>query len=558
MKPNVVYWSSVLVGFAVVVWLYWRSGGALAWASREGFADDTTTTTTTAPAAPAAPAPTPSTTGRLIQENGKYIYIENLADPSFPSRDALKVYLTSFSDKTQDAKSAVYSPADARWYNFVDPTMIFSLTSANGVPQTIRSQGVGIKNAVINGPSSAVFRDTHSSVPYELPAFSAVWFAKNVGLAASETQPGMMFKLFGQSPNYVEVYLRPAPDAPDALRLYAKIGDKAYEMSDAPIPATTLASGGNPTVYAFTYKKCSNTECSDGELTFYIGATAYTIPMIPAPTGPIVLANHNLQINTFANVDATLYAFAFYNTVLNASDVGKLGTYFAAELSNYNMTRMIADLLATENAAAAAAGQTAETQATDLAGQLAQCKLAASKLTKEETEAVQKQKWYIEAVNGSGAVSAADLEQCSLLKVARAAAPKAPAAPTTSPAAPATAPAAPAAPATAPAAPAAKAEGWWKIPYLEEMNGVTAKAPAAAPAEPTPAPKAPQTLWSGIYRQSLTQADKNLDAAKQTAADTGVTPVAGAVSLQDPAKTTAAAPIEEPGFFKQFADLFKQ
>ena len=47
MTPTVAYWASLIIGFAAILLVYMKTGGALAW-TREAFADgDTTDTTTT-------------------------------------------------------------------------------------------------------------------------------------------------------------------------------------------------------------------------------------------------------------------------------------------------------------------------------------------------------------------------------------------------------------------------------------------------------------------------------------------------------------------------------
>jgi len=573
MNPTAVYWASLIIGFAAILLVYMRTGGALAW-TRESFADttadttsdttaDTTTTTTTTTTNMSAGAAAPVATGTLSAD-GKY-YVENIAGPNFVATEPF-VYLTSFSDKTRGAAHDVYTAADGRWYSFTDPSKAFSVVSANGVPSEVRHRGISLKNVTLNGPSSAVFRDSASSVPWEAPSFTAVWYGANMMVGAAEKQNATLFRLMAQTPSRIEIYLAPSADG-EGVYVKADIGNQTYTLSEAPIPLTTLAAAGNNVLYAFTYKKCSAAACADGEIAFYIGTTAYRVQLSPAPTLPIVLANWNAQINTYGTLDMTMYAFAFFQTVLLPAELTKLSDYFTAEYNNYGATLALMQQLAAANQNAAGAAEAAAAQADDLSSQLAMCKASAAAAPAEA--AADPNRWHIKAPEGATPTSG-DLSKCSALTVtaaaAKAAADKAAVdaaaaksaaalAATAAPAAPASA----AAPAT-PAAPAADATAWWRIPYTPNMDSVVAVAP---PAELTGAVatredprKAPDTLWSGIYRQSVEQG--NLNTAIATAAGNPVpTPAANtlpAVAVQD--KVAEEPEVQSAGISALFSRLF--
>jgi len=581
MTPTVAYWASLIIGFAAILLVYMKTGGALAW-TREAFADgDTTDTTTTGdttatpppatppPATPPPTAPTPpsgaaAATGTLSAD-GKH-YIENIAGPNFVSTEPF-IYLTSFSDKTRGGEHDVYTPADGRWYSFTDPSKAFSIVSANGVPQTVRHTGISLKNVTMNGPSSAAFRDTKSSVPWEVSSFTTVWYGANMLVGAAETSKATLFRLMCQTPARIEIYLTPSP-AGDGMYVKADIGNQTYSLSETPIPLTTFAAAGNNVLYAFSYKKCTASECADGELSFYIGTTAYRVPLAPAPTLPIVLANWNAQINTYGTLEMTLYAFAFFQTVLLPAELAKLSEYFTAEYNNYGVTLALMQQLSAANQNAAGAASAASAQADDLASQLAMCKASSAAATAEEES--DPTKWHIKAPAGATAASG-DLSMCSPLNLKAALAKKAAVdeAAAKSAAAIAAAAAAAAAPAAAPktatapttASAAADATAWWRIPYTPNMDSVAAVAPPAAltgavATEPRADPrKTPETLWTGIYRQSVAQGD--LNAAIATAAGDPVpatNPVAP-VAVQD-SVAAEDAEVKSSSISSMFSKLF--
>ena len=567
MNPTAVYWASLIIGFAAILLVYMRTGGALAW-TRESFADTapdtttadtTTTTTTTTTTNTSAGAAAPVATGTLSAD-GKY-YVENIAGPNFVATEPF-IYLTSFSDKTRGAAHEVYTAADGRWYSFTDPSKAFSVVSANGVPSEVRHKGISLKNVTLNGPSSAAFRDATSSVPWEAPSFTAVWYGANMMVGAAEKQNATLFRLMAQTPSRIEIYLAPSADG-EGVFVKADIGNQTYTLSEAPIPLTTLAAAGNNVLYAFTYKKCSAAACADGEIAFYIGTTAYRVPLAPAPILPIVLANWNAQINTYGTLDMTMYAFAFFQTVLLPAELSKLSDYFTAEYNNYGATLALMQQLSAANQNAAGAATAAAAQADDLASQLATCKAKTAAAPAEE--AADPNRWHIKAPEGATPTSG-DLSKCSALTVtaaaAKAAADKAAvdaAAAKSAAALAAAAPTAPAAPATS-VAPAADATAWWRIPYTPNMDSVAAVAPPAeltgAVATREDTRKAPDTLWSGIYRQSVEQG--NLNTAIATAAGNPVpTPAANtlpAVAVQD--KVAEEPEVQSSSISSMFSRLF--
>lgn len=542
-----LYWISVLVGFLAVVWLSWhmRNGGKETFTDTAGGATSATTGGATAGTAVGTTAgASGGTAADTIGASAPGApYIEALAADAFPAMASLMVYLTSFSDKVRDASRGVYSPADAKWYNFMDSSMNFQLNSANGVPPSIQPDGMALKNMTLVGPSSAIFRDTASSVPYELPSFSVAWYAQGLQIGASEgNMPAMLWQMFGQSPSYMEVYIEgtappsapaapAAPSAPAApaaamavaegftdagvetyIDIKARIGDKVYKLNTAPVAASSLAAGGNPTLYAFVYKKCTNAGCSDGELTFYVGNTAYRTVMSPAPTIPIILANHNVKINSFGNIDVRLFAFCYFKTILSATDITKLGEYFLAEKNNYNRTMLALQAAQAAAATAAAGAADASASASQLEDELAQCRAAADDLRAklEAGGAAAAKPWQIDA-GGAAGVSTADMQMCSALEVRAMAARQQQGA-----AAPPAPPAAPSAPAVTPAPPAAGAGDWWKIPYTAAMQGVPAIAPdfsslataatTTTNATTTSANNTKDTILTGVYREAAAQA----------------------------------------------------
>lgn len=530
MKPAIAYWIAVVIGFVTIAWVY-RS-------HRESFVVGTNGTTTaatgtgtgTVSGTGTGTGTVTSTTPSQDQLN-QYVYTEDLA--KFPLATNLKMYLTSFSDHLASGSGSPYTAADGRWYNFKDGNSAFTLTNANGVPTSIKTTntidgGVPLLNTVMTGPSSESFASATSATPYELPNFTVAWYLKNFAISSTETRDYTLFEMFAESPNYVRLFVQPSADG-TTVEIKAKLGGTVYTLENSqgtPVAAAALSSGSGPLTMAFTYKKCSTANCTDGAVTFYIG-TDTTLSATLTSQDTIKLANSNVKINSNSNIGAKLYAFAFWDNTFSASDVSSLDKYWSNEMKSIRLTELVMTAIAAEAAqqAAAAAKVIAENAAAQ--NELATCRRVAEERANVAGLSVANTRPWQVNMEGNANGNAGT---CSGLTVN----PYGSNTTSTTTAASGSGTATKTATTTTTTA----SKPWWYIPYLEAMSGVQASAPdfgTTPSSTATPAPKAPDTLAQGIYRNAVRQMDVNSGIAENVNSKTPV---------QDPGKQAAGTPDE--------------
>jgi hypothetical protein len=93
------------------------------------------------------------------------------------------------------------------------------------------------------------------------------------------------------------------------------------------IPNTTLMSNGYITTYTFIYNK------PDSIFYFYIGSTKNQAVLEVNTDQPIILGLTPIAINRGAqSLDAELYAFIYYNTILSKYEIQEVSDYFNYEM----------------------------------------------------------------------------------------------------------------------------------------------------------------------------------------------------------------------------------
>ena len=221
-----------------------------------------------------------------------------------------------------------------------------------------------------------------------------------------------MFQIFAEAPNYVKLSFT-ANDA-TTVTVRALLGTK-----DAPItwqvPTRTLMPGA-PTLYTLVYDKAA----TPPTLSFNVGVTAAAADKQPLDTSvtDITLGTSTVRINNRGNLDANMFAFAYFAAPLSAADLTALNEYFTQQKNGY-------DVLIQSRRALRNANQQLTDDVRSMEGRLASCQsdLAAcetSSLAARSSAAAANapKMWQIRSDGTElGAAAAADSAQCSPLTI---------------------------------------------------------------------------------------------------------------------------------------------
>lgn len=241
---------------------------------------------------------------------------------TIPSMDKLYIYLSSFSGIQSDGSTSVFSGAGVPvWRSLVNEDVVFNVIGTD-LPATIEN-GLPMKGTRLVGPPSenAAYPNTN----YVLPSFTIAWYAKWKSLDFDTEAPIILFRMFAENPNHVQVSVREVDS--NTVSLDAVVGN-ASSVYSWNIPKTTLLTQGTGTLYAFVYNR------EEKKISFNIGST---IKYPRVLTDPVVvkLGNTPMDINYNQNWDADLKAFMFYRDAL--LDFNSMDNYMIEQASGKNL-----------------------------------------------------------------------------------------------------------------------------------------------------------------------------------------------------------------------------
>lgn len=399
-----LYWASIFVGMLIVFVAYTKIMSP----GREGFAGTTAgdaAGTTTSGATTATTGATTNTTTSVSGTMVDGIYMENLAS-GFPRPETLNMYLTTFSQKTSSGKIATYNPATARWFHFLDDNKYASVMS-QALPTNI-SSGMVLKNTKLIGPPSTAYG---ASGTYELRSFSASYFvnlAKDFDFAAL-TRPLILLRIFAETPNRVMFYLDKGETA-DTVTVGAIAGaiSRTYTWQ---VPKVSITGNGQPTMYTLTYDAAQGG--ATRKLTLYVGQTENYSVTLSDNDSPILLGNSAMEVNPEQNLDLTLFAFAFFDAVLNADQVSQLYVYWNSHANGLAQTIAMneAERLRVEAELAAKNRQLAALQSSS------NVSCPSSNVVAPTVSQTRPFAWTIHTPSGAESISADDMNKCAPLKV---------------------------------------------------------------------------------------------------------------------------------------------
>ena len=345
-------------------------------------------------------------------------YVETLAN--IPSSSNLKLYLTSFSERTNyDNGVKTYIPESSRWSNFIKSNQSFFVKgSQDNITAVIRPGGMLLNKVTLEGMRSDELNTVDTD--YTLKSFSATFFIKftppQTGSNYVIPDNCELFTISLETPNYMRLMLIEGSDDLKC-KLELQIGESSSKLTTAEIDKSALMSV-NPTSITITCNISSDNIKTIP--TIYIGnsdGTTYS-PIISGTDTPptfthdkLILGNSRISINTKnTELDARLLAFMFFSSVLTETEHKLLTSYLVSQNS---LTPSILSTLNTsataqlENIRQLIANNTA-TQGT-LQEQLNKCKASIPPVVKAFGHAIK--------MDGVSSVSTEDLRSCSVLEI---------------------------------------------------------------------------------------------------------------------------------------------
>lgn len=267
----------------------------------------------------------------VIEE--KFVDLSNIkyyeGDKStIPYKDKLYIYLSSFSGMQSDHSTAVYSGSGVpMWRSLINEDVFFSVIGTN-LPTTIE-KGLPMKGTRLVGPPSenAAFPNTG----YVLPSFTVAWYANWKSLEFETSAPIILFRMFAENPNHVQISLREVDASSISLDVVVGNASNVYSWT---IPKTTLISQGAGTLYSFIYNR------EEKKISFNIGSTI-KFPRVLTESAVVKLGNTAMDINFNQNWDADLKAFMFYRGVI--TDFNVMFDYLGEQASGKNLVMSVVE-----------------------------------------------------------------------------------------------------------------------------------------------------------------------------------------------------------------------
>ncbi len=290
---SVLFWSSFVIGFIVMLIVYWQNQEARN--TLETFEPTGTIT--------------PFYEGPYIPDN-----IKNL----------VYMYLSSFSDVTADNTTLSYeSVGGAYWRDLKEGKELFNVIGTN-LPTSLRSSvpyGLPMSGVRMIGPPSENF--AYPNTGYVLPSMSICFYGrwKSVQLEA----PLLLFRMYAETPNAVSITYSPIENDADNLKLSIVLG-ATTNTYDWVVPKTTLLTQSAGTLYSYIYDKEANT------LTCFVGSTNLGTQSLSEK--PIIkLSNSPIEIAYTQNWDFHLQTVLLCRGVVTPTDITATSDYFV-NLSN--------------------------------------------------------------------------------------------------------------------------------------------------------------------------------------------------------------------------------
>ena len=393
MENSRIFWIFVLIGFLITIIFYLQNNARLVSSLKNKLN-------------------TPSNVVENFADSNKSS--ENASDTilTIPQEKNIGMYINSFLDLNGLSSTYLISG----WLDTYNPNTIeFKYT--NGVPPTaLTTSGFPTKTIGLLGPSSENIADKNKilgsfTISFYMQINNNLQFPVDSNGSSIDIE---LLQIYMQTPYYVIFYLTPDPKVSTNININALVGNSVYTWN---IALSALVTGN---MYSFVID--TSTNANTPTITLYINTANINItspPKINTPTTlylqSLTLGVSQLLINKGGYLDANLWAFVYYNSILSSTDITALYNYFNQQKSGYANLQALLAKQAALNADAAK-------NTSNISSNLAVCnKLNAelkNKCTSNVVNTPPKPNWSINAGSASySTLSDSDLEKCSPLIV---------------------------------------------------------------------------------------------------------------------------------------------
>ena len=288
------------------------------------------------------------------------------------------------------------------WCDYNNQTIKYNIKGDN-VPTSINSDdGLGLLNIQLYGPpSNTLSLISNNNI---LDSFTIIFYMKINSLTFNSGNSIIWYQMYAETPNMVRIAIYQQDSNNSIVEVI--IGNQNINYRWV-IPNTTLMSNGYVTTYTFIYNKPNSI------FYFYIGSTENVAKLEVNTDQPIVLGLTPIAINKGAqSMDAQLYVFLYYNSLLSKYELQKVSDYFNYEMGGV-ATLQLTNLQSTAQIQSL---QAQNEQAQGLQSQLDQCKTSIGSY-KKPGPSIGSNPWVVNYNKKVDPLMEEELNQCSPLKL---------------------------------------------------------------------------------------------------------------------------------------------
>lgn len=332
---------------------------------------------------------------------------------TIPQEKKISMYINAFLDLKGQSSTYLISG----WLDTYNPETIEFKFTNNNLPISLTTNGFPTKTIGLLGPSSENIADKDKI----LGSFTVSFYmqiSNNFTFPSDKNDEPIdieFLQIYMQTPYYVIFYMTSDSKIKTNVNINALVGNSVYTWN---IAKTALFTS-NMFTFIINTSKNENTPVIE----FYMNKASINVTKTSTPSTlylqKLTLGVSQLVINKGGYLDANLWAFVLYNSILSSTDITELYNFFEEQKSGYaNLQKRLAE----QEAASAAAAAAAANSASNLSIKLAECdKRNAELINKCKLDIVKtppKPNWNIKAGASSySALSDGSLEECSILDV---------------------------------------------------------------------------------------------------------------------------------------------
>lgn len=264
--------------------------------------------------------------------------IPNVPMITIPQESKIGIYINGFLN--EKGKSLTYLPTG--WEDTYNPSTIdFKFTS--GIPpKSITQTGFPTKSIAMLGPSSENISDETKILESFTVSFYMQFNKNNIYFITDINRKPLdieLLQIYMQTPYYVIFYMSQNKD-PSFVDITALVGNSVYIWK---LAISTIVTSN---MFSFVVDTTKN--ANTPEIILYINGVNINVstpPKIVIPNSiysqSLILGVSNIIINKGGYLDANLWAFIYYNSILSQTDITALYNYFNQQNSGYTNIQLL-------------------------------------------------------------------------------------------------------------------------------------------------------------------------------------------------------------------------